>query len=344
MRRGQTSSILAVALVVGLIAVAGTVVWRRDLFGRGGNKLPDAFQYRSPAGQGTDPALVRYRQTASIPLPERPHAIAVGPEDRIYVAVERQVLMFTADGKPAGTIAVEGTPRCLAVGGSEHERPGRIYVGVEHHVEVFADGKRAAVWPDLGSRSILTSIAAADRDVLVADAGNRLVHRFDLEGKRLGEIGRKDESRNIPGFIIPSPYFDVAISLDGLVRVANPGRHRVEGYTLDGHLETSWGEPGEEVEMFCGCCNPANFAILPDGRFVTSEKGIPRIKVYNPQGKFECVVAGPEILAPTATAAEETRDEHRLPVFDVAADSRGRVLMLDAAGKAVRIFERNPGS
>jgi hypothetical protein len=29
-----------------------------------------------------------------------------------------------------------------------------------------------------------------------------------------------------------------------------------------------------------GCCNPACFALLSDGRIVTVEKGVPRIKVF----------------------------------------------------------------
>jgi hypothetical protein len=55
-------------------------------------------------------------------------------------------------------------------------------------------------------------------------------------------------------------------------------------------------------------------------------------------------VAGPDLLAPTETITEETRDEHRLPVFDVAADSRGRVLVLDPLEKQVRVFEEGPGT
>jgi len=215
---------------------------------------------------------------------------------------------------------------------------------MKSRVEVFdAEGKRSAVWADLGPKAILTSLAAADADVLVADAGNRIVYRYDGSGKLVGRIGAKDPARNLRGFVIPSPCFDVAISSDGLVRVANPGTHRIEGYTLDGHLEVSWGTPSASIEGFCGCCNPANFAILPDGHFVTAEKGIPRVKIYGYDGKFVCVVAGPEILAPGETIVEETRPDVRLPVIDVAADSQGRVLVLDPGKGKVRVFELKAG-
>jgi hypothetical protein len=200
-------------------------------------------------------------------------------------------------------------------------------------------GKRLAAWEDLGQRAMLTSIAAGERDVYVADAGNRLVYRYDTSGKRLATIGKRDRTKGTPIFVIPSPYFDLALTAEGQLRVANTGRHRIEWYSPAGVYEGAWGEMGEEIDRFCGCCNPANFAILPDGRIVTAEKGIPRVKVYQADGTFFGVVAGTETLAPGATVLEETRDEHRLGVLDVAADSRGRVLVLDPAAGKVRIFE-----
>jgi hypothetical protein len=155
----------------------------------------------------------------------------------------------------------------------------------------------------------------------------------------LGRIGQKDESRNIRGFIIPSPYFDVAVAPDGLLRVVNPGEHKIEAYTFDGHLEVSWGQRGLDVPAFCGCCNPAAMAILPDGRFVTGEKGIPRVKIYGPEGKFECVVVGPDILAPNFSATTETRDDLRLHPVDLAVDGKSRILVLDPNAGKLRIFE-----
>ena len=202
-------------------------------------------------------------------------------------------------------------------------------------------GARQAAW-DPVDKGLFTSIAVADKGVFVADAGNRVVYHYDVSGKRLGQIDGRDKEHGGPGFIIPSPYFDLAMAPDGLLRVVNPGLHRIEAYTLDGHRELFWGESGLQIERFCGCCNPANFTILPDGRYVTAEKGVPRVKRYSSDGHFQCVVVGPELLAPTATAIEETRSEHKLTAVDVAADSRGRVLVLDPAALVVRVFEPKP--
>lgn len=328
--------IVLIAIVVGL-GLALKIGYRSQR----GNKLPPSFSYELKPDT-VDPALVKYQQTAEIPLAMRQaRAVAVGPDDRVYVAGDQAIVAFDASGSRIAEIALEDQPRCLAVGGSQHIAPGRLYVGMNAHVEVYEPtGKRTAAWDRVSERSTLTSIAVSERDVFVADAGSRVVLRYDAAGKLLGRIGQPDKSRNIRGFVIPSPYFDVAMAADGLLRVVNPGYHHVEAYTVDGDLEFHWGEASFGIEGFCGCCNPAHFAILPDGRFVTAEKGMPRVKVYGADGKFEAVVAPPEtFVSASSTRLEETRSDHKLPVLDVAADSRGRVLVLDPGAGRVRIFE-----
>ena len=336
---------VVVAAVVLLAAVGGVaLLWWSGAFGRSEHRLPDAFRYDPGEVKRIDPALIKYRQTAAIPVTfHEARAVAVGPEDRVYVAGDRAIAVFDAKGGKRAEFALPDEPRCLAVAGATHASPGRIYVGMKNHVEVLdAAGKRLAAWEDLGAKANLTSIAVGPQDVFVADAGNRIVYRYDPAGKRLAEIGKRDPAKDTLGFIIPSPHFDLALTADARLRVANPGRHRIEGYSADGTLEGYWGESGTQTDRFCGCCNPASFAILPDGRFVTAEKGLPRVKVYREDGAFDCVVAGPETFATTATILEETRDELRLPVLDVAADAQGRVLVLDPAAGKVRVFEPKP--
>jgi len=327
---------VVLAIVVGVIAV----LWIRPS-GERGSGLPQHYEYDLKDYKQIDPALIHYQQTAEIPVGmKEPRAVATGPEDRIYVAGDLAVVVFSPEGVKTAEIALDAQPRCLAVGGAEHRFPGRIYAGMKDHVEVYdPDGTRLASWDSLGQQAVLTSIALAETDVFLADAGGRIVWRCDTSGKTIGRIGQRDEDRNIRGFTIPSPYFDVAVAPDGLLRAVNPGARRIEAYTFDGHLELHWGKALMGIEGFCGCCNPANMALLGDGRVVTAEKGIPRVKVYGATGDFECVVAGPKTLAPTPTATEETRSKHRLKVVDVATDGRGRILVLDPEAGLVRIFQ-----
>lgn len=330
------AAVVSAAVVVGVMAAR-----RRADGGRAGADLPGAFQYDIDKLKKIDPALIAFRQTGewSLALNE-PRGLAVGPEDRVVVVGDQAAAVFRADGKGVASFPVSQEARCVAIAGAQHPHPGRIYVGLKDHVEVYdPQGKRVAAWEKAGKHPTITSIAVGEDDVAVADAGSRLVRMYDAAGALRREIGKRDEASDAKGFVVPSPYFDVLFSSDGLLRVANTGVHRIEGYTRDGHQETAWGKQGDAIDGFCGCCNPAHFAILPDGRYVTAEKGLARVKVYSAAGKFESVVAGPEQLGVADAMVDETRDDVRQPVFDVAVDSRGRILVLDPGARRVRVFE-----
>jgi hypothetical protein len=137
---------------------------------------------------------------------------------------------------------------------------------------------------------------------------------------------------------VPSPFLCVRIAPDGLLRVTNPGRHRIEAYTFDGDIELSWGKPSMAIEGFCGCCNPVNFDMLADGRYVTCEKGLPRVKIYDADGKFESVVVGPERFGRDLKACAEGLSGCQDRGLGVAVDSRGRVFVLDVYSGEVLVM------
>ncbi len=338
-----TSAILIGVVLIAAITVAAVAVWALRPHGELGSGLPDTFTYRVDEYTAVAPELLRWREVQAIPAGlAQPRALALGADDEMFVAGDRAVVSFNAEGEPLGRIDLDAEPRRLAIAAQDHARPGRLYVVFRTHVEVYrTDGTRETAWPHFDTGAALTGIALAADTVFVADAGRRIVLQCDLDGKVLNEIGRRDEEREIPGFVIPSPYFDLTLGPDGLLRVVNPGRHRIEYYTQEGRLELPliWGRAGVAIDGFCGCCNPASIALLPDGRMVTAEKGILRVKVYTEQGELQSVVAGPAELAPTPGAMVETRTDYRLRAPMVAVDSRARVLVLDPASGAVRIFE-----
>lgn len=283
-----------------------------------------------------DPALVQYEEMSHIKMrSESLRAIATGPGDHIYVAGDRKIQVFDRNTEPLWEMALDSPARCLVVTGD-----GTMYMGCKSQVQVYhANGTQSACWDDLGSRAVLTSIAFSENDVFVADAGNRVVLRYDASSKLIRRIGERDDARNIPGFSVPSAYFDVVVAPDGLLRVANPGRHRVEAYTFDGDLEFAWGDTSMYIDGFCGCCNPVNFAMLPDGRFVTCEKGLPRVKVLDATGTLESVVAGTTAFPENSQGCSLGRLSNcQTGGLDVAVDSQGRVLVMDPLAGSVRIF------
>ncbi len=337
------ATLLIGAVIVIAIAAAAVALWAIRPHGELGSGLPDAFTYRVDEYTTVDPSLLRWQQVLSIPVDlEQPWNLAVDHEDRVYVVGDRTLLWFNSDGSLGGQIELDAGPRGVAVAGDAHAMPGRLFIAFEKHVEVVApDGTRVASWEPFEGKALLTAIVLGENEAFLADAGRRVVLRCDLQGKVLGEIGRRDEERGIPGLFIPSPYLDLALGADGLLRVVNPGRHSIEYYTPEGRLEQplTWGRAGAGIDGFSGCCNPVSIALLSDGRTVTAEKGILRVKVYAEQGRLESVVAGPSDLLPPEAAIDETRTEYRLRAPMVAVDGRDRVLILDSAAKAIRIFE-----
>jgi hypothetical protein len=331
----------AILVIVVALVVAAVAIWMVDRSGEGGNGLPDDFVYQIDQYKDIDPSLIAYSQTLQFsPAVKDAKAVAVGPEDRIYVAGDRVVRVFDRGGGELSAIDLEAAPSCLAVAPDGHSREGQLLVGIDDHIEVFsADGERIGIWPSLGERAVLTSIALDEEDVFVADAGQTRVHRLSLEGEVIGTIGDRNPEEGQPGFAVPSPFFDVAIHPDGWLRVINPGALRVEAYSYDGRLELFWGEAAAAIEGFFGCCNPANMAVLPDGRYVTAEKGLIRVKIYSADGQFESVVAGPKAFGAEAAAANESLSDHEYTAVDVAVDGKGRVIVLDLTTTHLHVFE-----
>jgi hypothetical protein len=267
-----------------------------------------------------------------------PSSIDLSADDQLIIAAGRNITRHSSDGTLISEFSLSKDARCLASG-----LDGLIYAGLRDHLEIYdRKGTRLATWTAPGPKAYFTGIAVAGPDVFVADAGSRIVLRYDREGVIKGRIGEKKKEEKNSGFVVPSPFFDVETAPDGLLRVTNPGRHCVEAFTYDGDLEFSWGRGGAAIENFCGCCNPINCAMMRDGGAVTFEKGIPRVKVYSPEGIFKSVVAGPESFAENAKVCGP--NDCTLGGLDGVVDANGRIYILDFVAANVRVMERNEGA
>ncbi len=348
-RLGTMGTRILIGVLIGLaVVIAMIAVVRLDTTGKKGSGLGKEYLYEIDAK--IDPNLIIYEEAGSAISTglKASTTIAVGPGGRVYVAGDEVIRVFNEGPNSNfsffGQIELPCAPRCLTVADD-----GKFYIGTKDHVEVYDDqGKQVASWQSLGEKAVLTSIAVSKNDVFVADAGDRIVLHYDTTGRLINRIGAKDKERNIPGFVIPSPYFDLAVARDGLLRVVNPGLHHIEAYTFDGYLEFWWGKFSSAVEGFCGCCNPVNFAILKgphfagtDDSFVTCEKGLIRVKIYDAEGAFVGVVAGPEQLVEgVASRVSEFGAGSQAGGFDVAVDAQGRIFVLDTINNVMRVFTR----
>jgi DNA-binding beta-propeller fold protein YncE len=270
-----------------------------------------------------DSLMIGYHETGHISITlDKPSVMHIDADNRLFVASGTNIYELESSGIVKRTIPVESVVTSLVTGDD-----GRIYcTGEQQIVVIDTQGIKKTVWKIGKENTYLTSIAVDGEHIFTADAGVKTVWHLDTSGKVIGRIADRDSVRGVDGLIIPSPYLDLAIGQGGSVWVANTGRHRVENYRYNGDLVSFGGEAGTFLQGFCGCCNPAYFALLPDGRFVTSEKGILRVKVYDQAGNFESVVA--------ASFKGES------PV-NIAVDSHGTIFVLDKHEKAIRQFKKN---
>jgi len=321
-------------------AGGGLLGWMagRDKDGRGlkdgrETKLDPRFVYDVSQFERTDPAQLIYGEVASIATGlEGPKCLAAGPDNTIFIGGDRVVNRFDHAGQLLASIPLGGKPLALAATG------GRLCVALKDRLDIFdCNGRPLIQGEPLGPGTWLTGVCDAGEAIFLADAGHREILRCDRRGGVIGRFGHHGDGN--PGFVVPSPYFNVMLGGDGLLWVNNPGRHQIEAYTAEGKFELGWGSPSMAVENFCGCCNPVHFTRRSDGKFVTSEKGLNRIKIYDSRGNFEGVVAGPEHLVKDLELAKKACVDCRIGFgFDVACDATGRVLALDPATRSVRIF------
>lgn len=308
---------LAVVLILAMVSFMAY-----DFFGDSKNKEKNKYEYNLDDFTKVDSQLITYKEAQQItPDMENIKAVSVDEFDNIYVAGKDKIHIYDNNGKLTKDIITNVSPQCIA------SKDDKIFIGIGDHIEIWnSEGALTDRWKKTNDKSVLTSIAVTDSSVFVSDAGNKIVYCYNFEGELLNEIGRKDSTAGIQGFVIPSPYFDIAIGRDNELWAVSSGRHQFEAYTQDGRLISSWKKTSMNLDGFSGCCNPSHFAMLTDGSFVTTEKGIVRVKIHDASGKFKTVVAAPN---------QFDKDTKGL---DVAVDSEGKIIVLDPKRNLVRIF------
>jgi len=202
-------------------------------------------------------------------------AVAVAPGGSIFVGGDSYVSRYEKDLSLSWNIKTPYPVTSLTIYGDT------LFASTEELILIISpEGEIKNEWGPFENEGIITSVTSNNSYVAFADAGNEIVFVLDKSGVVKSLIGMSGER-----FIIPSPYFDIALDSDNTLFIANTGNRRVETRTIDGDLISYFGEPGTAPGAFCGCCNPAHFISIPQG-FATAEKGINRIKIINKDGDF----------------------------------------------------------
>ena len=247
-------------------------------------------------------------------------SITVDGSDRLYAVGDSELKVFDADGTLRRRWPTSTPGYAVAVADD-----GSVYVGESGQVEIFDSGGRlAGTWRDTERLGRITAIGFVDGRVLVGDARDRAIRRYDASGAFLNNIGKNNRMQ---GFLIPNGVVDFSVDADGVIHATNPGKHRVERYTPDDRLLGHIGRfSGVDPSGFSGCCNPTNVAVAGRDRIYVTEKADPRAKVYDFQGKLISVVAS-DVFDPNCKN------------MDIAVDRRGRVYVADTVRLEILAFE-----
>lgn len=225
-------------------------------------------------------------------------SVAVGRDDFLVVASGGKVFLFDPAKEQSVRSFDSGFDRISAVAvqdgkiyvfARKTETRDREYNGRKFKVEVPIEALcKTFSWEGapLGELKLedlkdVTNAKVIDGKIYVSDfGGTRTVRTFDAAtGKSLTAFGK--DLRLCCGIL------DFAVEpKTGDVLIPNLGAFRLERYSRDGGMVSSFGKRGDDVESFQGCCNPVSAGVLPDGNLVVAEKDPSRVKVYTPDGKM----------------------------------------------------------
>ncbi len=267
-------------------------------------------QVRTISGKGGAPAEFRGEL----------RGIALDRQGRLYAAGDSEIKVFGAGGALERRWSTALPPYSVAVSADS-----AVWAGQTGQIEIFdGAGKLLSTWKDGARMGRVTSIGFLKDSVLVGDAAQRCVYRFDAAGKFLNSIGKDSP---LEGLRIPNGVVDFCVDSQDAIHVANPGKYRVERYSAQGALLGHMGKfTGQDPSGFSGCCNPTNVAIAGPNLLCVTEKAGPRAKIYDFTGN---------LLATIQSADFDVNTRN----MDVAVSAHGSVYIADPMKAAIFVFE-----
>ena len=255
-----------------IAGVSGKLIW--NMF-----RQPEKmfFVDGDESAAAPDEAPSPYRKLASARIETEIEAFDL-LGDRMVVAGGNLVTLYSPEGEVESRFGAGPDIRDLVVAGDE------IYILFPAHIDVYSlDGHHLRGWEACSDESDYCSMAVTPKSVFVTDAAAKNICQYAADGSLVRFI-------NSPaGFVVPSYSFGIA-HREGVVYVSNPGRHRIEKYDEEGQFLGAFGQAGTDPGSFSGCCNPVHLSVSPAGEIITSEKGLPRVSCYSPEGEFRSIV------------------------------------------------------
>jgi hypothetical protein len=266
---------IQITLIIALAIVAGIVLFD-SLSTRVDNRPDNPYEYNIDDFKEVDADLITYREVRQINIETGEPRAFSWHQGNLYLLTDAQLQVISPDGREVMKTSTEPNPSAITIASD-----GTILVAYQNYlVALNPEGEEIARSETLGVESQFTSLAVSDNMVFVANGGKKEVVVFDRQLNQTGSFKGESGVSAIHGFILPSLHFHMAINSNDELWVVNPGMHRLQNYAANGRLRGDWGKPAFTLDGFSGCCNPTYFDFISNGNFVTSEKGMVRVKIH----------------------------------------------------------------
>lgn len=311
--------LVALGVLVILVVVGDQLSTRK------GNRPEVPFNFNLAPFKSVDDTLISFSETLQIRVAGAVPKDLAYREGKLYLLTDKYLQVLSPRGQELQRIATGSNPLTVALGNT-----GNIFVGHENIIVAYnPEGEIIARANPINGNSLISSMVVTDSTILVADAGSKTVRIFNHQLIQTGEFQGESGASDLHGFILPGMQFDLAINGDGELWITNPGIHAIQNYTPTGRLRGYWRRASFGHEGFSGCCNPSYIAFLSNNNIVTSEKGLPRVKIHHVSGEFVTMVAAPGSF------------EHGTKAPAIAVDGDDNIYLLDFDKGLIRFFTNN---
>lgn len=290
------------------------------------SSAPGAGRSGAAGGRATHKEIAPIGRSRSLRF-QQLQTFCMDPKGRLLVAdsAARLIRVLDGEGKLLATWKPGITPQAVHVADD-----GKAYAGGNGTIARLDKDGRAAKTVGVGASMVygrrpqVASICSTKKDVFVSIRGKTgyEVHRLTRD--------LSDARRIITGLRGCCGQMDIKAT-DGVLYVAENGRHRVSRYDRNGKMLSSWGRRDRKsLEGFGSCCNPMNIFFGADGMLYTSEASVCRVKRYTPEGRFLGLVG-------------KTGASGGCVHMAVAASKDGsRVYVADTSAKIIRVLAGAP--
>ena len=212
-----------VIFLIALAVIIVTVVSLDYISSKPGELPANPYALGMDLFSRTDTALIMFNEKRNLTINfSEPTGLCIS-NGKIFVVGDQKLQIIEPNGNLLKEINFELKPTCVFAS------PDNIYIGFRKSLTILnREGLKIANCNSFSDSTVITSITERSGIIFVADAGKRIVRKFDQTGKPVGEIEGKSGNDQIHGFIIPSPYFDLAFNDSSIYVLTNdwPGLNK----------------------------------------------------------------------------------------------------------------------